>query len=444
MKRLAVWCAAVAAGAFLLAWGSSPAGPGSVPVGAAEAQPAATSAAPAPVTAPAARNTCLECHSQQEEERLIAPTRHFAEDIHAVRGLGCVACHGGNPNDDDISSMDPDKGFKGKPSRVQIAEVCASCHADAAYMKRFNPKPYVFSMAEFRTSVHCKKIAEGDPKVATCTNCHGVHGILPRKDPRSPVYHKNVPLTCSKCHNPEYMAGRTVPTNQFALYSQSVHGKALFEKEDMAAPACNDCHGNHGAVPPNTRDISLVCGNCNGREGELFAKSKVSAAFLLQGRRGCVTCHGNHGVQPPTDAMLSTAPGGTCVGCHAAGSAGERGAETIITRFNGFKGTLARADSLLALAEVRGMETSQARERMKAAQDGLVGARAAIHSFDLALVTTAIEEGETHAREAGASAETALRDWRNRRLGMALSLIVILALMALLVLKIRAIEKPAT
>jgi predicted CXXCH cytochrome family protein len=238
------------------------------------------------------------------------------------------------------------------------------------------------------------------------------------------------------------MAGRTVPTNQFALYSHSVHGKALLEKDDNAAPACNDCHGNHGAVPPNTRDISLVCGNCHGREGELFAKSKVSAAFLLQGRRGCVTCHNNHDVQPPTDAMLSTAPGGTCVGCHASGSAGERGAELIITRFNAFKGALARADSLLGLAEVRGMETSQARERLKAAQDGLVGARASIHSFDVGLVTAAIEEGDAHARAAHTRAEEALRDWRNRRVGLALSLIVILALMGLLVAKIRAIEKP--
>ena len=448
MRRVPAWCAAAAACALLvLAWSAAgPLGP-VAPVARAAEAPAAPGAPASPAAAaparpaPAARNTCMECHSQQEDARLVAPTLHFAEDIHAVRGLGCVACHGGNPNDPDLSAMDPDKGFNGTPSRIEIAEVCAKCHADAAYMKRFNPKPYVFSMAEFRTSVHCKKIAEGDAKVATCTNCHGVHGILPHKDPRSPVYHRNVPMTCSKCHNAEYMAGRTVPTNQFALYSQSVHGKALFEKDDMAAPACNDCHGNHGAVPPNTRDISLVCGNCHGREGELFAKSRVSAAFLLQGKRGCVTCHSNHGVQPPTDAMLSTGPGGVCVGCHAPGSEGERGAATIITRFNAFKGTLARADSLLSLAEVRGMETSQARERLKAAQDGLVGARASIHSFDVAFVTAAIEEGDAHARAAGTGAEDALRDWRTRRIGLALSLIVILALIGLLVAKIRSIER---
>jgi hypothetical protein len=267
-----------------------------------------------------------------------------------------------------------------------------------------------------------------------------VHGILPHRDPASPVHDRNVPATCAKCHNPEYMAGRTVPTNQFALYSHSVHGKALLEKEDTAAPACNDCHGNHGAVPPNTRDISLVCGNCHRREGDLFAKSRVGAILAGQGRRGCVTCHSNHDVQKPTDAMLAAGPGGTCGGCHEPGSAGERGAALIIERFHALKASLARADSLLLLAEVRGMETAEARESWRAGQDELVGVRALLHSFDAGIVTTAIGEGDARAGEAHARASVALRDWRNRRLGMGLSLVVILALIALLIAKIRRIE----
>ena len=50
-----------------------------------------------------------------------------------------------------------------------------------------------------------------------------------------------------------------------------VTSAALLEKGDMSAPACNNCHGNHGAVPPKTRDISVVCSNCHGREGELLS-----------------------------------------------------------------------------------------------------------------------------------------------------------------------------
>jgi hypothetical protein len=404
------------------------------------AAPGVTDAATARRTGPPAKNTCLDCHRQLDDKRLSAPTEHFADDIHATHGLGCVGCHGGNPNDPEMTAMDPDRGFKGAPARKDIAELCASCHANAEYMKRYNPQPYIFSMAEFRTSVHCKKIAEGDLKVATCTNCHGVHGILPPRDPRSPVYHANVPFTCAKCHNAEYMKGRAVPTNQLALWRESVHGRALLEKGDMSAPACNNCHGNHGAVPPKTRDISVVCGNCHGREGELFAKSKVAEMLEFEGKRGCVTCHSNHGIQLPTDAMVGLGGQGLCGRCHASGSDGERAAAVIVPRFHAFKRNLARADSLLGVADRLGMETASGHEVLKQANDALVGLRAALHSFSRPTIEAALAEGEGFAGHAESQAREALRDWRNRRVGMALSLVVILALIVLLIARIRQTE----
>ena len=397
---------------------------------------------PTGVTVPAngGPNRCLDCH-RTLEGRLRQPTEHFAQDIHAVRGLGCVGCHGGNPSDPEMTGMDPERGFRGAPTRDQIAELCASCHANAAFMKRFNPKPYIFSMAEFRTSVHCKKIAEGDSKVATCTNCHGVHGILPRADLASPVHHANVPATCAKCHNPEYMKGRTVPTNQYALYKNSVHGRALLEKGDNSAPACNDCHGNHGAVPPQTRDISVVCGNCHGREGELFAASPVRERLELEGKRGCVTCHGNHDVQVPTDAWVSSGPGGVCGRCHAPGSPGARAVAVIVPDFHRLRAKLADADSTLSVAERLGMETSNGRQLLKQANDQLVDVRAALHSFDRRQIEAALLEGTHLADRALGEGMTALRDWQARRVGLALSLIVIGLTIVLLVVKIRRLER---
>jgi predicted CXXCH cytochrome family protein len=308
-------------------------------------------------------------------------------------------------------------------------------------MKHYNPRPYIFSMDEFRTSVHCKKIAEGDTKVATCTNCHGVHGILSHKDPASPVFPKNVPATCAKCHNADYMKGRTVPTNQHALYVNSVHGRALLEKGDLSAPACNDCHGNHGAAPPGVRDVTLVCGTCHGREAELFNRSKVKAAMEEQGKRACVTCHGNHGVQHPTDAMLSSGKEGVCGQCHAPGSAGERAAATIVVRFQGLTRRIAEADSLLGLAETRGMETGHGREAWREAQDHMTNVRAAMHSFDLAQITAVLADGEGLAGRGVEHAAASLGEWRNRRVGMALSLGAILLMIGLLVLKIRRLER---
>jgi len=390
------------------------------------------------------RDSCLDCHRRLEDPRLSGPTKKFDVDIHFVRGLGCSGCHGGNPADPEMTAMDPDKGFRGKPERAQIAELCASCHANAAYMKHYNPRPYIFSMDEFRTSVHCKKISEGDLKVATCTNCHGVHGILPPRDPASPVYPKNVAATCSHCHNAEYMKGRTVPTNQYSLWVGSVHGKALLEKGDLSAPACNDCHGNHGAVPPKVRDVTLVCGTCHGREAELFENSPVKKAMEDQGKRACVTCHGNHGVQHPTDDMLLSGRLGVCGQCHKPGSPGERASETIIARFRGLLGRISDGDSLLALAERRGMETGVGRAAWREAQDHVINVRAAIHSFDFAQISTVLADGEKTADAGLGHARTALRDWRTRRVGMALSLGVILVLIGLLALRVRRLDAGAS
>jgi hypothetical protein len=288
--------------------------------------------------------------------------------------------------------------------------------------------------------VHSKKEAQGDTRVATCTNCHGVHGILPHRDPASPVYAQNVPGTCAKCHNAEYMKGRAVPANQFALYRKSVHGVALLEKGDLSAPGCNACHGNHGAAPPGVKDVTQVCGTCHGHEAELFDRSRMNAAMSVQGKGGCVICHGNHGVQHPTDAMLGTGAGGMCGTCHAPGSAGEQATAAIVARFHGLRGSLALADSLLHVAELRGMETTPGREVWKDAQDRLVGGRATLHSFDPAQILPVLTEGTGLADRATGLGRGLLREWRWRRVGMVLSVGVILVLILLLALRIRRME----
>ena len=55
-------------------------------------------------------------------------------------------------------------------------------------MKTYNPALRVDQEAEYRTSVHSKRIAEGDPRPATCISCHGSHDVRAVKDTSSPVY----------------------------------------------------------------------------------------------------------------------------------------------------------------------------------------------------------------------------------------------------------------
>ena len=42
----------------------------------------------------AAPEGCAACHLETGDERLAAPVKSYAQDIHRAKGFGCVACHG--------------------------------------------------------------------------------------------------------------------------------------------------------------------------------------------------------------------------------------------------------------------------------------------------------------------------------------------------------------
>jgi hypothetical protein len=268
--------------------------------------PARASAQPAP-----AANTCLACHATLTDARLATPARRFSgPDVHRERGFACVECHGGDPgNSDKARAHDAARGFKGAPiGQAQIA-TCARCHSDAAVMRRFSPKQRVDQAAEYATSVHGKQLAAGHTNVATCASCHGPHGIRRVSDAKSPVFPTNVAATCAACHaDPRHMAGyalpdgKPLPTTQFADYQKSVHYAALTKGNDLSAPTCNDCHGNHGATPPGVGAVANVCGTCHAVFAAKFQTSVHAQIF----DKACVEFHSNHAVLKPSDAMLGS------------------------------------------------------------------------------------------------------------------------------------------
>lgn len=266
------------------------------------------------VHAPSDSTSCISCHANREEKRLKRPALEWEKDVHAAAGLGCESCHGGDPvpihsKDPDEAAdaaMDPAKGFQPPPERTEIPAFCARCHSDPAYMKRFNPQARIDQLAEYRTSVHGQLNAKGDPVPATCVDCHGIHGIRPVSSPQSPAYPTNVPKTCARCHSDSTrMAPYKIATNQYDNYRLSVHATALLEQGDLAAPACNDCHGNHGAAPPEVKSVAHVCGQCHGREAVLFEGSSHKAIFEQRKAPDCIVCHGNHRIGHPTPELFN-------------------------------------------------------------------------------------------------------------------------------------------
>ena len=99
-----------------------------------------------------------------------------------------------------------------------------------------------------------------------------------------------------------------LPTNQLEQYTKSVHGLALLGKHDAGAPACNSCHGNHAALPPQVSFVSQVCRTCHAANGGLFDGSPHKKAFEKHGWPECETCHGKHDIARPTDEMLRDDP----------------------------------------------------------------------------------------------------------------------------------------
>ena len=169
------------------------------------------------------QNTCLDCHSALDPPLQVTEER-FAQDIHSQKGLTCASCHGGDSTSADLDAMSKAAGFRGKIERKQIPELCGRCHSDAAFMRQYNPSLRTDQLAQYKTSVHGRRLAQGDYEVAVCIDCHGVHDLRPASDTRSKVNPLNIAETCSRCHsNADYMKGYNIPTDQFAKYATSVH-----------------------------------------------------------------------------------------------------------------------------------------------------------------------------------------------------------------------------
>ncbi len=390
----------------------------------------------APVVLWAQKNSCLDCHKELEDE-LKAPAERFTGDIHRQFGLGCQDCHGGNPAQEDID-LAKDRTFKGSPKRAEIPALCGYCHSDSAYMRRFNPNIRVDQLELYWTSQHGQRLKKGDVAAAVCTDCHGVHGIQAANFPKSLTFPWNIPQTCGRCHSDkETMKSYGIPVQQKEDYEQSVHARALFEKKDLSAPVCNDCHGNHGAAPPEVTSIAYVCRQCHPSAGDLFSKSAHKEAFDGLGVSECEACHGNHKIDPPTDEMMAGGKIDICAQCHEPGTEPYIAGVEIKKKIDDFVASSEAARALLSEAERKGVEVSEARFTLQEATTALVLARNLTHSLSPEEIEARLREGDKALAEVNARGEEALREAGFRRSGLIVATSFLFLLALALYLKVR-------
>jgi len=389
-----------------------------------------------------ADDNCLNCHRDWEDDS--GPSHSIQRDIHFQNGLGCADCHGGDPTLDDMDDVRRVRGYRGVPGYLEIPDFCARCHSDAAYMRNHNPSLPTDQLDKYKTSVHGQRLfGRRDTKVANCVSCHSVHEIGDGKLPHSSTHPINVPATCGKCHaDPDHMAGYGIPTSQLDDFTHSVHGRALLERKDLGAPACNDCHGNHGAAPPGVESLAAVCGNCHVFEADLFRQSPHEVAFEENDFPMCETCHSNHRIEKPHDRMVGSGDEAVCSECHSAddGTIAFAVADTMATSLARLVTAQDRARTTLDDAMAKGMPTTDEEFLLGEADQALIQARTLVHAFATQEFAAKVGAGLAKADSVWVNSERLIDDYYYRRKGLVVATLFITIVAIALYLKIRRLS----
>lgn len=390
----------------------------------------------------AQNDNCVTCHQEFEEED--GPSHIITRDIHIQKGLGCADCHGGDPALEDMDEVRQSKGYRGVPTHQEIPEYCAHCHSDAAYMRNHNPGLPTDQLDKYKTSIHGQRLfSSGDEKVANCISCHSVHEISNGRLPHSSTHPLNLPATCGKCHSDaELMAEYKIPTDQLHDYEQSVHGQALLERKNLGAPACNDCHGNHGAAPPGISSIAAVCGTCHAFEAELFLASPHKEAYEENEFPMCETCHSNHKILKPLDNFVGTDDPAVCTECHSAedGTRAFFVADSITSSIQALLASQSKAKAALDEAMAKGMATFDDELLLKEVNQALIQTRTLVHSFGVEQVAPKAAEGIAKADSIVVHSATLVDEYYFRRKGLLWSSLFITILVIGLYMKIRSLD----
>ncbi|HVI10987.1 MAG TPA: cytochrome b/b6 domain-containing protein, partial [Candidatus Binatia bacterium] len=272
--------------------------------------------------ASAALTKCATCHGDEVKALNVSIHGQAAAqgDPDAPK---CASCHGA------VHQIQGSSEPASMVAKKNLPETCASCHSNQQFLSRHSI-PFAHPVELYKQSVHGRKLAQGDGAVATCSDCHGSHEILPAQDARSKINHWNLPATCGQCH-----------AEIAKTYGESVHGQAI-KAGVAAAPVCSDCHGEHLILEPQqagslvnaSRVSTVTCGRCHSDERLALrynlptdrVPSYADSYHGLAMRGGsqivanCASCHGVHNIFRSSDARSTVNSANlarTCGACHA-------------------------------------------------------------------------------------------------------------------------------
>ena len=365
---------------------------------------------PTPIVHPVAlaKNSCLECHRALGGKHTRI-TNQWERSVLATFGVTCADCHGGDPGADDaVAAKTPDTGYIGVPDRTTIPSLCGSCHSDAERMSAYGLP--TDQLREYETSVHGQRLAQGDENVATCFDCHGSHGTQAISDPRSEVFPTNLQATCARCHSDErLMDPYGIPTNQYELFKDSVHGIALLRDQNLEAPTCATCHASHGAALPGRAKVVDVCGDCHSQSEKYY----LTGGHRLGRQEGseaprCITCHGRYDVELASlDLFVGDEPR-HCGSCHESGSLERAAIDAMYQTLLGAEQAFEAAEGAVYEAQTAELNLDTLEPRLEEARAKLAEATAAQHELQLETIEEKTAEVESISAEIQEAVKTAM------------------------------------
>ncbi|MBF0280884.1 MAG: hypothetical protein HQM13_24035 [SAR324 cluster bacterium] len=153
---------------------------------------------------------------------------------------------------------------------AQERDTCVECHSNSDFLVT-NKKLYEY-FKEWKVSAHGQKNI-------SCVECHegnskrpdkeGAHGGISGNG--KPIDFKNIPVTCSKCHEDYYKS-----------YMQSKHFEHLVKaKQQKQGPNCVTCHESMNVTVLKGSTIETMCSLCHNKETNNHPDAPVKAKKIL-------------------------------------------------------------------------------------------------------------------------------------------------------------------
>jgi len=272
---------------------------------------------------------CMSCHSdpaiqKEVEGETISLYVDPEELMHSAHtGTSCIKCH------TNVShSRDPVCLGSGQVD-------CSMCHAEEVEL--------------YNGSQHGMDHAAGNPNAPYCTDCHNSHGTQTKEALDSPIFTKNIPDLCGRCHREGEKAAIAYQGQQAQIvknYTMSIHGKGLLQSGLLVTATCIDCHSAHSELPSsnpnstvNAENIASTCGNCHLGIAEEF-RSSIHSRLANNTEKtlpSCSDCHQSHTIKRVDQTDFRQEIINQCGKCHL---------DVTTSYFDTFHGKVSRLGSV--------------------------------------------------------------------------------------------------